>query len=199
MLATSFAPAVPALGSVGATQTGNLAERQIDLMVDPHRNGGLPPMLTPCSGEQHAVQGLQVVATAMVAAMRRACTPASMQSIPTNLHNQDVVPFGTQAALTALDQARSLRLLHGCLGIVLRQAAYLQNRAPTAPRCKELLSIVAEAVAPIERDRPLDNDIRLVADRLDQYMTERFPVLNEPASDEINTSWAADDEREPRP
>jgi tyrosine ammonia-lyase len=158
--------------SIVATQTGNLAERQIDLLVDPHRNGGLPAMLAPRGGEQHAVQGLQVVATSLVVAMRRACTPASMQSVPTNLHNQDVVPFGTQAALTALDQARSLRLLHGCLGVALRQAAHL--RAPTAPRCAELVDALAEVVAPIERDRPLDGEIRAAADVLDGFVVQHF-------------------------
>ncbi|MTD55221.1 HAL/PAL/TAL family ammonia-lyase [Amycolatopsis pithecellobii] len=170
--------------SMAATQTGNLAERQIDLLVDPHRNAGLPAMLAARAGEQHAVQGLQVVATSLVAAMRRACTPASMQSLPTNLHNQDVVPFGTQAALTALDQARSLRLLHGCLGVTLRQAAHLKPDGPTAPHCAELLADLAEVVAPIERDRPLDADIRAAADVLDRHVTARFPELERRPDDD---------------
>ncbi|WP_329793965.1 aromatic amino acid ammonia-lyase [Lentzea sp. DG1S-22] len=163
--------------SLAATQTGNLAERQIDLMVDPHRNAGLPAMLAARGGEQHAVQGLQVLATSLVAAMRRACTPASVQSIPTNLHNQDVVPFGTQAALTALEQTRSLRLLHGCLGVVLRQAAHLRPGGATAPPCAELVDVLAEAVAPIEPDRPLDEDIRAAAAALDSHVVERFPEV----------------------
>lgn len=159
------------------TQTGNLAERQLDLLIDPHRNEGLPAMLSPHPGEQHGVQGLQVVATSVVVAMRRACTPASMQSIPTNLHNQDVIPFGTQAALTALEQARSLRLLHGCLGVALRQAAHLHARGASAPRCAELVDALAEAVAPIERDRPLDGDIRAAADALDRFVEQQVPGL----------------------
>ncbi|MGM1063883.1 HAL/PAL/TAL family ammonia-lyase [Saccharothrix sp. Mg75] len=163
--------------SMTATQTGNLAERQLDLIIDPHRNEGLPAMLSPRAGEQHGVQGLQVVATSVVVAMRRACTPASMQSIPTNLHNQDVVPFGTQAALTALDQARSLRLLHGCLGVALRQAAHLRPGGTTAPRCGELVAALAEVVEPIERDRPLDADIRAAADALDRFVERHVPTL----------------------
>ncbi|MFT7839908.1 aromatic amino acid ammonia-lyase [Saccharothrix sp. BKS2] len=163
--------------SMTATQTGNLAERQLDLLVDPHRNAGLPAMLSPKAGEQHGVQGLQVVATSVVVAMRRACVPASVQSIPTNLHNQDVVPFGTQAALTALDQARSLRLLHGCLGVALRQAAHLRPGGATAPRCAELVEALAEVVEPIERDRPLDADIRAAADALDRFVERHLPGL----------------------
>ncbi len=157
--------------SIVATQIGNLAERQLDLLVDPVRSSGLPPMLTPRPGEQHAVQGVQLVSTAIIASMRRACVPASVQSIPTNLHNQDVVPFGTQAALNALEQAHSLRLLHGSLAVGLRQAAHLRPGGATAPRTAELMSVLSESIDPIIEDRPLDRDVRAAADALDAFVS----------------------------
>lgn len=151
-----------------ATQLGNLAERQLDLLIDPHRNGGMPPMLAANPGAQHAVQGVQLAATAMVASMRRSATPASIQSLPTNWHNQDVIPFGTQAALNALDQAQTLRLLHGSLAVALRQAVHVGGRRPTAPGCVALFDRLAEVVAPVNPDRPLDEDVRKAADVLDE-------------------------------
>ncbi|MFG2876376.1 histidine ammonia-lyase [Streptomyces sp. NPDC048337] len=158
--------------SITATQLGNLAERQLDLLVDPHRNGGLPPMLAAEPGRQHGVQGVQLAATATVAAMRRDAVPASVQSLPTNGHNQDVVPFGTQAALTALAQAERLRWLHGSLAVALRQAAHLSvrgsGRGPTAPRCAAVLDRLAAAIAPVDPDRPLDADVRRAAEILDE-------------------------------
>ena len=84
--------------------------------------------------------------------------PASMQSIPTNLHNQDVIPLGNQAALRALDQARLLQLLVGSLAVGLRQAAYVGARPPTAPGCAAVLAALVAAVPPIDPDRPLDVD-----------------------------------------
>nr|WP_198667319.1 aromatic amino acid ammonia-lyase [Glycomyces dulcitolivorans] len=148
------------------TQLGNLAERQLDLLIDPRRNGGLPPMLSPDPGRQHALQGVQVVATAMVADMRRTAHPASVQSLPTNWHNQDVIPFGTQAAFNALDHARSLRLLHGALGVALRQAVHLGER-PTGPGVTDLVDRLCAVVDPVDVDRPLDADVRAAADVLD--------------------------------
>ncbi|WP_236725319.1 HAL/PAL/TAL family ammonia-lyase [Amycolatopsis orientalis] len=156
--------------SSAVTQVGNLAERQIDMLVDPGRNGGRPPMLASEPGRQHSIQGLQVMSTSLVAAMRRACTPAAMQSLPTNLHNQDVVPFGTQAAVTAYEQAQKLRLLHGALGVALRQAAHLDNRGSTASRCTDLVAALSERIDPIIHDRPLDEDIRIAADVLDRQV-----------------------------
>ncbi|MFD5056542.1 aromatic amino acid ammonia-lyase [Streptomyces tendae] len=156
------------LASVAA-QLGNLAERQLDLLVDPARNGGLPPMLATEPGVQHGLQGVQLATTAFVAEIRRAATPAGMQSLPTNLHNQDVVPFGTQAALRAHDTAELLGLLCGSLALGLRQAAHVGARRPTAPRCRELLGALTEAIPPVDPDRPLDSDVRVAARLLVRY------------------------------
>ncbi|GGL94785.1 histidine ammonia-lyase [Streptomyces fumigatiscleroticus] len=150
------------LASVTA-QLGNLAERQLDLLVDPARNGGLPPMLATVPGAQHGLQGVQLATTAFVAEIRRAATPAGMQSLPTNLHNQDVVPFGTQAALRSYDMADLLGLLCGSLALGLRQAVHVGARRPTAPRCGELLDALADTLPPVDPDRPLDADVRAAA------------------------------------
>ncbi|MFE9746765.1 aromatic amino acid ammonia-lyase [Saccharothrix saharensis] len=150
--------------AVVTASVGNLAERQLDLLVDPARNTGLPPMLAAGPGRQHGLQGVQLATTAFVAEMRRAAVPASTQSLPTNLHNQDMVPFGTQAALRALDLADLLRLLCGSLALGLRQAVHVGGRRPTAPRCAALLDALSDAIAPVDPDRPLDGDVRLAAD-----------------------------------
>ncbi|GAA3463907.1 aromatic amino acid ammonia-lyase [Saccharothrix longispora] len=143
---------------------GNLAERQLDLLVDPTRNTGLPPMLAAGPGQQHGLQGVQLATTAFVAEIRRCAVPASTQSLPTNLHNQDVVPFGIQAALRAHDLAELLRLLCGSLALGLRQAVHVGGRRPTAPACAALVDTLAGAIPPVDPDRPLDADVRLAAD-----------------------------------
>lgn len=144
-------------------QLGNLAERQLDLLVDPVRNGGLPPMLAAGPGRQHGLQGVQLASTALIAEIRRDAMPASLQSLPTNLHNQDVIPLGTHAALRALDQSHLLALITGSLALGLRQATHVGARTPTAPACANLLEALAEAIPPIDPDRPLDADVRRAA------------------------------------
>lgn len=126
-------------------------------------------MLAAEPGRQHGVQGVQLAATAMVAAMRREAVPASVQSLPTNGHNQDVVPFGTQAALTALAQAERLRWLHGSLAVAVRQAAYVSGRRPAAPRCADVVDRLIEVIPPVDPDRPLDVEVRRAADVLDEF------------------------------
>ncbi|WP_344077520.1 aromatic amino acid ammonia-lyase [Luedemannella helvata] len=160
-------------------QLANLAERQLDLLVDPNRNGGLPPMLTARPGQQHGLQGVQLATTALVVEIRRAALPASMQSVPTNLHNQDVVPFGTQAALRAYDMAALLRLLCGSLALGLRQAAHVGARRPTAPACAAALDALAAAVDPVDPDRPLDADVRAAAEQVTALVPARPDATGE--------------------
>jgi tyrosine ammonia-lyase len=160
--------------STVAAQLANLVERQLDLLVDPARNGGLPPMLAAGPGRQHGLQGAQLAATAMAVQIRRDATPASMQSVPTNLHNQDVVPFGTQAALRTLDQAELLRLICGTLALGLRQAVHVGARRPTASGCAAVLTAF-EHIRPIDPDRPLDADVRRAAAVLDDLCAQDPP------------------------
>ncbi|OLR92477.1 aromatic amino acid ammonia-lyase [Actinokineospora bangkokensis] len=147
-----------------AASVGNLVERQLDLLVDPGRNTGLPPMLAAGPGQQHGLQGVQLATTALVAELRRTAVPASTQSLPTNLHNQDVVPFGTQAALRSHDGAELLWLLCGSLALGLRQAAHVGARRPTAAGTAALLDRLAAAIPPVDPDRPLDAEVRLAAE-----------------------------------
>lgn len=99
--------------------------------------------------------------------------PAGVQSLPTNLRNQDIVPFGTQAALTALEQAHNLRILHDSLAVGLRQAAHLRPHGARAHQCAELVDALAREIPPIDEDRGLDVDVRTAADVLDRFVTGR--------------------------
>jgi histidine ammonia-lyase len=163
--------------SSALTQLGNLAERQLDLLMDPHRNTGLNPSLSADPGRQHGLTGVQIAATSIVVAMRRSAIPAAMQSIATNQSNQDVVPFGTQAALTAGRQAERLRWIQGSLAVGLRQAVHLGGRTPTSERGAELLRRLCQEIEPVEPDRPLDADILQAADVLDDWAVDRLDHL----------------------
>ena len=158
--------------NVALTQLGNLTERQLDLLMDPHRSGGLPLMLSARPGAQSGLAGVNLAATSIVASMRRHATPASIQSLPTNGHNQDVVSFGTQAALEALRQSERLLLLQGSLALGLRQAAHLGAPAPSSVAGSALLAFLCEAVAPVDPDRPLSEDVQQLATQLPRWRAE---------------------------
>ena len=157
--------------NLAVTQLGNLAERQLDLLMDSGRNGGLSLMLSARPGAQSGLAGVNLAATSIVASMRRFATPASIQSLPTNGHNQDIVPFGTQAALEALRQTERLQLVQASLALGLRQAAYLGAPAPTSSAGAALLAFLCECSPPVDPDRPLDDDVRRLATQLPRWRT----------------------------
>ena len=158
--------------NIALTQLGNLAERQLDLLMDPGRNGGRPLMLSAQPGAQSGLAGVNLAATSIVASMRRYATPASIQSLPTNGHNQDIVPFGTQAALEALRQSERLRLVQASLALGLRQAAYLGGPAPTSRAGTSLLAFLCERTPPVDPDRPLAEDVQRLAMQLPRWQMQ---------------------------
>jgi histidine ammonia-lyase len=162
--------------NLALTQLANLADRQMDLLLDPNRNGGLNLLLSAKPGAQSGLAGVNLAATSIVAAMRRYATPASAQSLPTNGHNQDVVPFGTQAALEALRQSERLSLVQASLALALRQAAYLGAPVPSSAAGVSLLGQLSVWVAPVDPDRPLAEDVRRLSHALHERQ-HRAPSL----------------------
>lgn len=109
-------------------QAAVLAERQIDVLLNPEFNNAAPLLLAWEPGPDAGLAGAQLTATAIVAEMRHAVTPASVSSIPTNGRNQDVVSMGTLAARTAYRQVDRLAAVLGILGITLDRLTDLRRR-----------------------------------------------------------------------
>jgi len=140
------------------------AERALARLTDPLRNGGLPAFLQPRQiGLQSGFMGAQVTATALVAEMRTLAVPASIQSIPTNADNQDVVTLGTIAARRARDLLGLLWRVLAIQAMALVQAAELRGLNDAdggfGATARTLADSVRAEVAPLADDRPLGGDI----------------------------------------
>lgn len=143
------------------------SERRIARITDPLRNGGLPAfMQSHQTGLHSGFMGAQVTATSLVAELRSDATPASIQSIPTNADNQDIVPLGTIAARKTANALNVLQKILAIEAMVLSQAMDVENRAGFCRCSQQLYDMVRETVARLERDRPLAEDIEALADRL---------------------------------
>lgn len=153
-----------ALGVIGLAV---LAERSLARLTHPQRNGGLPAFLTGGTvGLDSGLMGAQVTATALVAEMRSLATPASIQSIPTNNDNQDVVTMGTIAARKV---ARLLELCAHVLAIhaiAVAQGVEMRGSDGFAPATLDLVARVRATVPPLAGDRPLSGDIAALARRI---------------------------------
>lgn len=148
------------------------AERCVARLTDRTQNHGLPAFLHGGpDGVNSGFMGAQVTASALVAELRTRAVPASIQSVPTNGNNQDVVTMGTIAARKTAD---ALDLVYHVLAIhtlALAQAAELRGGtalAGFAPGSRALVQWVREQADHLHQDRPLSPDIQRLSARLEQ-------------------------------
>lgn len=144
------------------------AERALARVTDPALNGGLPAFMQPRQpGLRSGFMGAQITATAILAEMRTQAVPASVQSIPTNANNQDVVTMGTIAARRAAEQTDHLYDLLAIEALVLAQGLELEGglngEAGFAASSQALARWVRTHAARVDEDRPLHADIAAVS------------------------------------
>ncbi|MEM7701920.1 MAG: aromatic amino acid ammonia-lyase [Pseudomonadota bacterium] len=159
------------------SMVGVLAERQVARITDVTQNGGLPAFLQGKStGLNSGFMGAQVTASALIGEIRAKSAPASIQSVPTNGNNQDVVTMGTIAARRARDVVKDVSRILAIEAMCLAQAIDLKLREDDSraflPASLAIRDIVREHSQFLEDDRPLSNEIESLADVLIQHETD---------------------------
>ncbi|NLE66172.1 MAG: aromatic amino acid lyase [Lentisphaerae bacterium] len=153
-----------------------LSERHLERLVNWRYSGGLPPLLAGgAPGINSGLAGCQLLATALAAEARLMSVPASVQTIPTNANNQDVVSMGTISARMVrgvLDLAWKVLAIEA---LALAQAADLrerERRPVLGAAYGRLYKKVRSVSARLDQDRPLFEDIGRVAAGLssDEWM-----------------------------
>ncbi len=143
------------------------SERRIARITDPVRNGDLPAFLHPQEPGLHSgFMGAQVTASALVAEMRTEAHPASIQSVPTNADNQDIVPMSTLAARRAATNLGHLQRILAIEALILTQGYELAGGDGFAAASCSTAAWVREIAPPLEADRPLAEEITHVAEAL---------------------------------
>jgi histidine ammonia-lyase len=152
-----IALALDVLG-IALTTLAGLAERRLERIVNPDLSSGLPAFLARDPGVESGFMTPQIAAAALAAECRVLATPASVQSVPTEGNQEDVVPMGMTAAWKA---GRILANAERVVAIELLAAAQgLEFLKPLQPARG-----VARAYAAVRRDVPaLDGDRSFTAD-----------------------------------
>src|SRR5213594_2164447 len=157
-----IALALDVLG-IGLTTLAGLAERRLARIVNPDLSAGLPAFLAREPGVESGFMTAQIAAAALVADCRVLATPASVQSVPTEGNQEDVVPMGMSAAWKA-DRilANATRIVAIELLAAAQGLEYLKPLTPGRGVARTYAAIRSE-VAPLDSDRPLTADIERVA------------------------------------
>ncbi len=111
--------------AMAVSELGNISERRIEQMVNPHLSG-LPPFLAPNAGLNSGFMMLQVTASALVNENKVLCHPASTDSIPTSAGREDHVSMGMTSAnkitriIDNVYAILAIELMTACQGVDLR-------------------------------------------------------------------------------
>ena len=150
--------------ALGVHQLAFLAERQLALVLDPHYNGGKPPMLTPDPGPASGLAGVQIAATSFVAKIRQLAYPATLTALPTNLGNQDHVPMALNGANAVAEIIQLAWLVIGSLALAVTQWTYLDQRSIEGGT---IWADLSTNFHPLHHDRALAAEVRQAAQTLE--------------------------------
>ncbi|MCH8620673.1 aromatic amino acid ammonia-lyase [Undibacterium sp. TS12] len=154
----------------------DLLDRQMALLVDSRYNHGLPANLSGMQGPRaainHGLKALQISASAWTAEALKLTMPASVFSRSTECHNQDKVSMGTIAARDCLRVLELTEQVVAALLITVRQGVWLrvqQNPELTlTPALMDMLETLGTDIPPVQEDRRLEPDLRLLLERIHQ-------------------------------
>ncbi len=158
--------------TLAAAELGNISDRRSYLLLE--GKFGLPRLLTESSGLNSGFMIPQYTSAALVTENKTLCFPASADSIPTSLGQEDHVSMGS---ISGRKFNQVLDNLVNILAVELMFAAQgLEFRRPA--KCSKIVEenhdIIRTKVAKLEDDRLIGNDILTIA----EMIKERMFVVN---------------------
>ncbi|MEX2498371.1 MAG: histidine ammonia-lyase [Wenzhouxiangellaceae bacterium] len=143
--------------AIALAELGSISERRTYLLLAGH--DGLPTLLMADTGINSGFMIPQYTAAALVSENKVLCHPASVDSIPTSLGQEDHVSMGSISALKLLSVLRNTEQVLAVEMLTAAQA--LDFRAPLKPGTGVALAhrVVRDTVAHAEQDYEVGADI----------------------------------------
>lgn len=144
-------------GTLAAAELGNISDRRSYLLIE--GKFGLPRFLTASSGLNSGFMIPQYTTAALVTENKTLCFPASADSIPTSIGQEDHVSMGSisgrkfNQVLGNVEKILAIELMLGCQGIEFRRPL------KTGQRLEAVYALVRSKVKKLEDDRLIGEDI----------------------------------------
>ncbi|MCS6878864.1 MAG: histidine ammonia-lyase [Geminicoccaceae bacterium] len=148
--------------ALAVCELGNIAQRRCALLCDPERTG-LPAFLVREPGLHSGFMVAEVTSAALASENRQRAAPASIDTIPTSIDQEDHVSMATHAARRLRPMIENLARIVAIEALMASQAIELRAPLVTSPRLLRLLALVRSVAPPLHEDRPLSADIETVA------------------------------------
>lgn len=146
--------------TLAASELGNISDRRQYLLLEGKH--GLPRLLTAKSGLNSGFMIPQYTSAALCTENKTLCFPASADSIPTSLGQEDHVSMGSisgrkfNQVLNNLEKILAIELMYACQGLEFRRPL------KSSPVLEEVFNLVRTKVPKLEDDRLIGEDIHLI-------------------------------------
>ncbi len=150
--------------AIALAELASISERRTYLLLEGH--DGLPRLLMKDTGLNSGFMIPQYTAAALVSENKILCHPASVDSIPTSLGQEDHVSMGSVSALKLLPVLRNVEHVLAVEFLTVAQA--LDFRAPLKPGRGVQLAheLLREKISHAHKDYEVRNDLEICADTL---------------------------------
>lgn len=168
-------------GAVAAAELGSISERRSFLLLD--GKYGLPAMLIRQAGIHSGFMIPQYTAAALVSENKSLCFPASADSIPTGMGQEDHVSMGPISARKAYDIVGNVAHILSIELLYAAQAVDFRRPRRSSELLEAVHAFVREHVAHSEVDRVFSEDMevlhRLISDgSLWEFVTGKAAELD---------------------
>ncbi len=146
--------------TIAAAELGNISDRRQYLLLEGKH--GLPKLLTANSGLNSGFMIPQYTSAALVTENKTLCFPASADSVPTSLGQEDHVSMGSisgrkfNQVLNNLEKILAIELMYACQGLEFRRPL------KTSSILEEVFAAVREVCPKLEDDRLIGKDINAI-------------------------------------
>ncbi len=145
---------------MAASELGNISDRRIYLAMDGTVTG-LPKLLVKEIGLNSGFMILQYTSAALASENKTLCFPASVDSIPTSLGQEDHVSMGSIAGRKALQVVGNLENILAIELLCACQALDFRRPLVTTPVLEEIHQTVRERIPHASEDRIFGDDIKI--------------------------------------
>ena len=151
--------------TLATSELGNISDRRCYLLLE--GKYGLPKLLIQDSGLNSGLMIPQYTTAALVTENKTLCFPASADSIPTSMGQEDHVSMGSISGrkfLKVIENVKkifAIELMYACQGFEFRRPL------KTSEPLEKVFELVRSKVKKLENDRLIGNDINVIIDLLE--------------------------------
>lgn len=153
---------------IALTTLAGVAERRLERVINPDLSPGLPAFLASNPGVESGMMMVQIGAASLVGECRTLCTPASVQSVPTDANQEDYVPMSMAAAFKCRRVLENARRVVACELLCGAQGIEYHRPLTAGPMVEAVYARVRQMVPALNGDRSLHADL----ERLTTLLTE---------------------------